>query len=165
MPARSKGRKFCSYPPAIKSKVSQTPKFTLSAPRQGQSICRRPLYHLWHLWRAHGNGPNHQPAIMGDWPHNMPWQVCYSSLTGRKSWKITRLNSQMAGRDQYLKDPQNSSVQQLQLSISPQPQQPRNNWRRNLDSKPIWGEYTVWIFRNYFRQWHQIHPEHCHEVY
>ena len=34
MPARRSGRKFCSYPPTIKSKVSRTPKFTLSAPHK-----------------------------------------------------------------------------------------------------------------------------------
>ena len=39
---------------------------------------------------------------------------------GKKIIKTTGLNSEMAGQDQYLKEPQNSTVQQLQPPISPQ---------------------------------------------
>ena len=42
MPARSKGRKFCSYPPTIKSKVSRTPNSLSQHPHKAKAYANDP---------------------------------------------------------------------------------------------------------------------------
>ena len=72
IPARRNGQKFFpihSHSPTIKSKVSRTPKFTLSAPNKANAMlttCQSSLVPL-----KSRNSPNRQPAIRGDQPHDM----------------------------------------------------------------------------------------------
>ena len=156
MPARRNGRKFfpiCSYPPTIKSKVSRTPKFTLSAPNKAKAYAD-------DLSIISGSLEEHTEMVQTIDQLSREIDLikcpdkCVTLVFDGK--KITELNSQMAGWDKYLKEPQNSLVQQLQPPISTQLQKLRNNWRRSpyivlisIDSRPIRGDYNVWIFQNY----------------
>ena len=158
MPARSKGQKFCSYPPTIKSKVSRTPNSLSQHPHKAKAYANDPSIISGSLEEHTETVQTMQPAIKGDRPHDMPWQVCYSSLTGRKSWKITRLNSQMAGRDHIWKT---HRIPRARCNNCNFPSVHSLNTQettggedlpgalKSTDSKPIWGEYTVWIFWNY----------------
>ena len=134
--------------------MSRTPKFTLSIPHKAKayaddlSIISGSLEeHTQMVQTINQLSREIDPIIRPD--------KCVTLVFDGK--KITELNSQMAGWDQYLKEPQISLVQQLQPPISPQLQKLRNNWRRrspyivlkSIDSRPIRGDYKVWIFWNY----------------
>ena len=119
---------ICSYPPTIKSKESRTPKFTLSAPHKVKAYAD-------DLSIISGSLEEHTETVqtINQLSREIDLMIrpdkCVTLVFDGKKILINHRIELIDGRNPYLKEPQNSSVQQLQPHISPQLQQLRNNWK------------------------------------
>ena len=158
MPARSKGQKFCSYPPTIKSKVSRTPNSLSQHPHKAKAYANDPSIisgsleeHTETVQTINQLSREIDLMICPDKCVTLVWQEENPEkspdwtprwLDEINIWKTHRIPRARCNNCNFpsvhsLNTQETTGGEDLPGAL------------KSTDSKPIWGEYTVWIFWNY----------------
>ena len=156
MPARSKGQKFCSYPPTIKSKVSRTPNSLSQHPYKAKAYANDPSIisgsleeHTETVQTINQLSREIDLMICPDKCVTLVWQEenpekspdwtprWLDEIISERPTGFLELGATIATFHQSTASTPKKQLEEISLAL------------KSTDSKPIWGEYTVWIFRNY----------------
>ena len=159
MPARRNGRKFfpiCSHPPIIKSKVSQTPKFTLSEPHKAKAYADD-LSIISGSLEEHTETVQTVDQLSREIDLVIRPDKCVTIVfDGKKIIKNHRIEltdgwtrSISEGATKFLGATIATSRQSTASTAKKQLEEKFSLALKSIDSRPIRGEYKVWIFRNY----------------
>ena len=159
MPARRNGRKFfpiCSYPPTIKPKVSRTPKFTLSVPHKAKAYADD-LSIISGSLEEHTETVQTIDQLSKEIDLIIRPDKCVTVVfDGKKVLKNHRIEltngwtrSISEGATKFLGATIATSHQSTASKAKKQLEEKISLALKSIDSRPIRGEYKVWIFRNY----------------